>query len=157
MQRWSALSSKGVSFSRNSKAELTSSVKSCKEPETAVQLPDPQRHPQPVMQALEGILLGAPYELAVPTAGLQRLQRESGRPRCSLPPWPWSSQATSPLGVAWPPSIGRPGAHAWMHTDAQASHASSPPPVAPRAPPSKGQATQTRTHLLPRPPSISFV
>lgn len=30
LQRWSALSSKGVSFSRNSKAELTSSVKSYK-------------------------------------------------------------------------------------------------------------------------------
>lgn len=33
LQRWSALSSKGVSFSRNSKAQLTSSVKSYKEPE----------------------------------------------------------------------------------------------------------------------------
>ena len=35
-QRWSALSSKGVSFSRNSKAQLTSSVKSYKEPKRAI-------------------------------------------------------------------------------------------------------------------------
>lgn len=50
LQRWSALSSKGVSFSRNSKAQLTSSVKSYKDPEGAIWLLGPPLHPQPVMQ-----------------------------------------------------------------------------------------------------------
>lgn len=51
LQRWSALSSKGVSFSRNSKAQLTSSVKSYKEPERATWLLGLPAHPQSSMQA----------------------------------------------------------------------------------------------------------
>lgn len=46
LQRWSALSNKGVSFSRNSKAELTSSVKSCKDSETPSWVLCPPAHPQ---------------------------------------------------------------------------------------------------------------
>lgn len=72
LQRWSALSSKGVSFSRNSKAQLTSSVKSCEEPGAAMWLLGPLLHPQLVTRAHEDTPLHIkPDEPVTGTTGLQ--------------------------------------------------------------------------------------
>lgn len=59
LQRWSALSNSGVSFSRNSKAEWTSSVKSYKGSETSTGVLGPLLLPQPTRQSCKAILLDA--------------------------------------------------------------------------------------------------
>lgn len=58
LQRWSALSNKGVSFSKNSKAQLTSSVKSYRESEASTWVPGCPDLPQPTMQAYKDTLVG---------------------------------------------------------------------------------------------------
>ena len=128
MQRWSALSSNGVSFSRNSKAVLTSSVKSCQskvKPETAIWLPGPPLHPQPALSAHKDTLLGTvANKSAVPTAGLQRPNGNSMGHHCPAP-WPWDSG---------PGHLGHPHLQsslaafsAWMHR----SSGMAPPPARP--------------------------
>lgn len=79
LQRWSALSSKGVSFSRNSKAQLTSSVKSYKEPERAIWLLGlPPSLPQPAMQGPRGAMRYESLQAHLPTHWLPGPGRGEG-------------------------------------------------------------------------------
>lgn len=89
LQCWSALSNNGVSFSRNSKAQLTSSLKSCKESETSTWFLGPPLLPQSAMQAHEDTLLDTrACKQVVPTTGSQRLDGEKHEASPARPSWP---------------------------------------------------------------------